>query len=157
MAVVVPTPATSVWPSRGARAACAAPMAPVAPEMFSMITGCFQATLIRSASARATMSVAPPAGNGTMIRTVRSGNVVAPLSASAVRSAAPMAQRLIAQRAARARTCRLVMRSHGGGDGSASDHAGLGSARAYATRPQLRLRLRTSYGEARIVVKQRIL
>jgi hypothetical protein len=29
--------------------------------------------------------------------------------------------------------------------------------RANATRPQLRLRLRTSYGEARIVVKQRIL
>jgi hypothetical protein len=38
------------------------------------------------------MSVAPPAGNGTMIRTVRSGNVAAAFCAHTARSAAKEAQ-----------------------------------------------------------------
>src|SRR5262245_11466440 len=57
-----------------------------------MITGCFQAALIRSAAARATMSVAPPAGNGTMMRTARSGKEDAPVCANAPRSAYPVTQ-----------------------------------------------------------------
>src|SRR5262245_40958737 len=52
-----------------------------------MITGCFQAALIRSAAARATMSVAPPAGNGTMMRTALSGKEDAAVCANAPRSA----------------------------------------------------------------------
>src|SRR5262245_59229368 len=60
-----------------------------------MITGCFQAALIRSAAARATISVAPPAGNGTMMRTARSGKEDA-----AVCAATPGAARLAAQSSA---------------------------------------------------------
>ena len=54
-------------------AACAVPVAPAAPETFSTTTGRFQAPLRRSPTMRAMMAVAPPAGNGTMMRMVFSG------------------------------------------------------------------------------------
>src|SRR5262245_14351275 len=57
-----------------------------------MITGCFQAALIRSPAARATMSVAPPAGNGTMMRTARSGKEDAAVCAATLGAARLAAQ-----------------------------------------------------------------
>src|SRR5262245_56784244 len=51
--------------------------------MFSITTGCFQAALNRSAMVRATMSVVPPAGKGTIIRTARSGKLWARASGMA--------------------------------------------------------------------------
>ena len=53
-------------------AACAAPTPPPAPPMFS-ITMVPNKPLIRSAHGRAMVSKAPPGGNGTTIRTGRSG------------------------------------------------------------------------------------
>ncbi len=45
-----------------------------APGRFSTITGTFHFSFSRCASARATVSMLPPASNGTTILTVWSGN-----------------------------------------------------------------------------------
>src|SRR5882757_5002476 len=63
-------------------------MVPPAPPMFSTITGWPSVVFIRSATRRDTMSVMPPAGNGTIKVTGLLGNVSAravrvPLSATA--------------------------------------------------------------------------
>ena len=51
-----------------------APMVLPAPGRFSTITGTFHLSFRRCASARATVSMLPPASNGTTILTVRTGN-----------------------------------------------------------------------------------
>src|SRR6218665_825898 len=66
-------PSTSVWPSAGARAASAMPMLPLAPLRLSTTKGWPSTACRRSAMARATMSVAPPGGKGTISRTGRLG------------------------------------------------------------------------------------
>src|SRR5438045_294423 len=54
-----------------------APIEPAAPLLLSTITVCPRRWVSLSANMRPTMSVAPPAGNGTMRRMVRSGNFAA--------------------------------------------------------------------------------
>ena len=56
-----------VWPSGGALAIMSAPMDPPAPARLSTVTGCPMDSLIFWATKRATISVVPPAGNGTII------------------------------------------------------------------------------------------
>jgi hypothetical protein len=63
-----------VWPSGADFAASSAPMLPPAPARLSMTTVCPQASPSWRPSSRATMSVAPPGENGTMMRTGRLGN-----------------------------------------------------------------------------------
>jgi hypothetical protein len=48
-------------------------MVPAAPPTFSMMTGCPRTVRIFSPRNRATVSVAPPAGNGTIIVMARVG------------------------------------------------------------------------------------
>ena len=52
----------------GARATSAMPMEPPAPPRFSSTTGCLRMRASDSCRLRAVMSVAPPGGNGTMMR-----------------------------------------------------------------------------------------
>src|SRR4029077_3126242 len=88
--------ANNVYPSGGILATRAAAMAVLAPGWFSITTGWPHTSLNRCASTRARMSVGPPGGNGTMIRTVRLGYVwlsslrwaIAPAVASKPMSAA---------------------------------------------------------------------
>src|SRR6218665_786981 len=70
---VCAAPSTSVWPSAGARAASAMPMLPLAPLRLSTTKDWPSTACRRSAMARATMSVAPPGGKGTISRTGRVG------------------------------------------------------------------------------------
>src|ERR1700733_377003 len=84
-----------------------------APGRFSTITGTRQRALSRLARNRATASTVPPASNGAMIFTVRSG-----YSAAAAGSAAVAATRVAANRAAANRligpspSCRLAFPPH---------------------------------------------
>ncbi|CFN77952.1 Uncharacterised protein [Bordetella pertussis] len=50
-----------------------APILPPAPERFSTMTDCPSSSPRRAPSMRATTSVAPPAGKGTMMRMGLSG------------------------------------------------------------------------------------
>src|SRR4051812_27033714 len=65
---------SSVYPSGAAFATVAAPMVPPAPPWFSTSTGWPIDSCMRCATRRATMSVVPPAGNGTMMRSGFEGN-----------------------------------------------------------------------------------
>ena len=65
---VVSMAARMVWPSGSARATSAAAMLPPAPALFSTITLVLSAAAMRSATARASVSVGPPAANATTIR-----------------------------------------------------------------------------------------
>ena len=56
-----------VWPSGLDFATMSAPIDPPAPPRLSTITGCPMDSLMRCATRRATISVVPPAGNGTTI------------------------------------------------------------------------------------------
>ena len=71
-------PMRSVWPSF-ACAAAAMPMTPPAPGRFSTIIAWPSCGAIASASTRAEPSAGPPGGNGTMMRTVRTGHASAAL------------------------------------------------------------------------------
>ena len=66
----VPTvPISSVWPSGAALATSAAPLLPPAPGLLSTMKGWPNAFCSSGASARARMSVVPPAAKGTTMRT----------------------------------------------------------------------------------------
>ena len=65
---------SSVWPSGAALATLPAPSVPPAPPTFSMITvWLFRPLRSTSAKSRATLSVGPPAANGTTMVTGLSG------------------------------------------------------------------------------------
>ena len=57
----VDTTASRVWPSGSARATASEPTTPAAPARFSTTMGCGRAGRSASATARARMSVPPPA------------------------------------------------------------------------------------------------
>src|SRR2546422_6414377 len=57
---------SSVWPSGMDLATASTPMTVAAPGLFSMMTACPRRGPRRSAIRRATVSVAPPGGNGTI-------------------------------------------------------------------------------------------
>ena len=63
------TASSSVYPSGDALATTSEPIAASPPARLSITTGCPSASLIRFPVARATVSAAPPAANGTMRRT----------------------------------------------------------------------------------------
>ena len=65
---------SSVWPSGADLATASAPIAPPAPPRFSTTTGWPMLSLMRWATMRATTSVVPPAGKGTMIFSGLDGN-----------------------------------------------------------------------------------
>ena len=66
----VPTvPISSVWPSAGERATSLAPRLPPAPGLLSTMKGWPNTRPSSGASARARMSVVPPAAKGTTMRT----------------------------------------------------------------------------------------
>src|SRR5215470_13560803 len=93
----------SVEPSGAAFAAACAPMMVLAPGRLSITTGCPQSWLIVWPIRRATMSLGPPAGKGTIIRIGRLGKLADGSSAAA----APDAE--IARLAAsRKRTARAI-------------------------------------------------
>ena len=52
-----------------------APILPPAPALLSTITGCFHSPDSLSATMRQSVSFEPPAGKGTMMRTVFCGQV----------------------------------------------------------------------------------
>src|SRR6478735_4768762 len=83
---------TMVVPSFGDRNTRVTPMVPPAPPTFSTITGWPSDAFMCSATMRATMSVMPPAGNGTMSVTGFDGNDCA-CTAKALPSIAPSATR----------------------------------------------------------------
>src|SRR6266852_5248418 len=60
-------PTLIVYPSGAARATRPTPIVPAAPLTFSIITGCPSETCILAAMIRASVSVGPPAENGTTI------------------------------------------------------------------------------------------
>ena len=64
-------------PSGAERLTCVAPMVPVAPALLSTRKGWPSVLVRRGAMARATMSVEPPAGNGTTSVTGLVGQVCA--------------------------------------------------------------------------------
>ena len=64
---------TSVSPSAGARAASSAPMLPDAPTRLSTTTGWPSTPARRAATVRVVRSLPPPAANGEIQRTGRSG------------------------------------------------------------------------------------
>ncbi|MNT47109.1 hypothetical protein D3C72_1837980 [compost metagenome] len=65
--VCVPVdPSATVYPSGAERAACCVPMMPAAPPLLMTTTLCLRASPMPWASGRATRSVPPPAGKGTM-------------------------------------------------------------------------------------------
>src|SRR5882762_2932475 len=66
-------PSTSVWPSGALLATCSVPMLPEAPGRFSTTTGWPRRAPSRSVTARALVSVTPPAAKGTTNRTGRDG------------------------------------------------------------------------------------
>lgn len=76
---------SSVWPSAGARATLLAPIVPPAPVALSMTMVALSRCLrIASASWRATVSVGPPAANGTtMVMGLVGKASAAPLTVSA--------------------------------------------------------------------------
>jgi len=63
-----------VSPSGAAAETVCEPMIWLPPGLFSTMTFCFHFWLSNSAVTRANASTAPPGGNGTTIRTGRSGN-----------------------------------------------------------------------------------
>src|SRR5689334_17261859 len=73
----------SVCPSAGARNTCSAPITVLAPGRLSMITLCPSALPSDGATARPTVSVVPPGGNGTTMRTAFEGNSCAPAAPAA--------------------------------------------------------------------------
>jgi hypothetical protein len=70
---LVQLPMLSAWPSGAACAARATPMLAPAPVTFSIRTGWPSDIRMRSERIRASVSVGPPAGNGTMMVTGRDG------------------------------------------------------------------------------------
>ena len=62
-----------VYPSGAARTTRPTPMVPAAPVTFSMMTDCPSKTCILAATIRASVSVGPPAENGTTIVIVCDG------------------------------------------------------------------------------------
>src|SRR5690606_15519674 len=62
-----------VWPSGAARDTYSVPMLAAAPGLFSTVTGCCQILVSCAATSRAVISVDPPGGNGTTMRTAREG------------------------------------------------------------------------------------
>jgi hypothetical protein len=64
---------SSVWPSGSALASRPAAKVPPAPATFSTTTGCPSVRAIGPAIRRATVSVGPPAANGTIIVIGREG------------------------------------------------------------------------------------
>src|SRR5262249_5334042 len=74
---VLQWPSTIVYPSGVARATRPTPMVPAAPAVFSMRTLCPSAGPMPCATMRATVSVGPPAANGTTIMIGRDGELCA--------------------------------------------------------------------------------
>ena len=73
MAWVLVVPISSVWPSAGAVTAMREPSVPPAPGRLSTTTCWPKNSTVFWATTRASMSVAPPTGNGTIMRTARLG------------------------------------------------------------------------------------
>ena len=65
----------SIWPSGADLATNSAPILPFAPILFSTINACPNCSCSLAANCLATVSVAPPAAHGTMIRTGFIGHV----------------------------------------------------------------------------------
>src|SRR5262249_43585222 len=89
-------------PSGAAFAAACAPMMVLAPGRFSITTGCPQSWLMVWPIRRATMSLGPPAGKGTIIRIGRLGKLADCSSAAAPPDAVLPKRAAIRTRAARA-------------------------------------------------------
>src|SRR5215470_18910736 len=93
----------SVEPSGAAFADACAPMMVLAPGRFSITTGCPQSWLMVWPIRRATMSLGPPAGKGTMIRIGRLGKLADGSSAAAAHDA-----EIARPAASRKRTARTI-------------------------------------------------
>ena len=82
MVSVPVVPISIVSPSGALRTTVSTPTLPPAPVRFSTVTGWPSFSCIRSASTRATTSVAPPGGKGTTMRSGRVGAQAAPCAAA---------------------------------------------------------------------------
>ncbi|MNV73445.1 hypothetical protein D3C71_1665950 [compost metagenome] len=100
MASVDTLPSSRVYPSGSARATAVVPIVPPAPALFSTMTCLPSASFNCCASARASVSAAPPGGKGTTMRMGLSGYVWAcaaaprPMVSSPARAVARTPRRL---------------------------------------------------------------